>query len=303
MSERYDLVCSDFDRARANGCVPCCAERLAMCRRSSTGLRTRPIWRRSTSSRQARDLRRVATAAPGRASSRSPPQRSSSPSSRGRRPRRRRDASRPTVTDRDRAPDDASATAALTHGPSRSRRGRTSSTRSPEHRRHGSSPPSAPGGWTSGRRVEPHEARRHPDARSDVGRNTATRRSASWPSAAPAPCSQTPATGSDGNHPGPVTTLDGLVAALSEQQGWAEVTAPSDISVDGYVGKAFQRTAPTDMSDCGTRSTGTRECRDGHGDDSDFRSWENASDGRRRTTTNRARSRPCGSSTSTARSS
>ena len=57
---------------------------------------------------------------------------------------------------------------------------------------------------------------------------------------------------SDGYHPGPVTTLDGLVAALTEQQGWADVTAPSDISVDGYAGKAFQRTAPADMSDCNT---------------------------------------------------
>ena len=53
-------------------------------------------------------------------------------------------------------------------------------------------------------------------------------------------------------HPGPVTTLDGLVAALSEQKGWADVTAPSDISIDGYTGKAFQRTAPADMSDCDT---------------------------------------------------
>ena len=48
----------------------------------------------------------------------------------------------------------------------------------------------------------------------------------------------------DGFHPGPVTTLDGLVAALSEQQGWADVTPPTDISVDGYPGKTFQRTAP-----------------------------------------------------------
>ena len=48
------------------------------------------------------------------------------------------------------------------------------------------------------------------------------------------------------------TTLDGLVAALSEQKGWADVTAPSDISIDGYAGKAFQRTAPADMSDCDT---------------------------------------------------
>ena len=47
-----------------------------------------------------------------------------------------------------------------------------------------------------------------------------------------------------------MTTVDGLVAALSEQQGWADVTAPSDISVDGYSGKTFQRTAPAVLSDC-----------------------------------------------------
>jgi hypothetical protein len=51
-------------------------------------------------------------------------------------------------------------------------------------------------------------------------------------------------------HRGPVTTLDGLVAALSEQRGWVDVTAPTDIFIDGYAGKAFQRTAPADMSDC-----------------------------------------------------
>ena len=61
----------------------------------------------------------------------------------------------------------------------------------------------------------------------------------------------------DGYHPGPVDTLDGLVAALTEQQGWAEVTAPSDISIDGYVGKAFQRTVPADISDCAS-SYGSR---------------------------------------------
>ena len=49
-----------------------------------------------------------------------------------------------------------------------------------------------------------------------------------------------------------MTTLDGLVAALSEQGGWADVTAPSDISVDGYPGKTFQRTAPAVFSDCTT---------------------------------------------------
>jgi hypothetical protein len=78
----------------------------------------------------------------------------------------------------------------------------------------------------------------------------------------------------DGNHPGAVDTVDGLVAALSEQQGWAEVTEPSDISVDGYPGKAFQRTAPADMSDCTTRDYATRVS-NGPGTYPDFRSWEN----------------------------
>jgi hypothetical protein len=54
----------------------------------------------------------------------------------------------------------------------------------------------------------------------------------------------------DGYHPGPMTTLDGLVAALSEQGGWVDVTTPSDITVDGYAGKAFQRKTPADFSDC-----------------------------------------------------
>jgi hypothetical protein len=81
---------------------------------------------------------------------------------------------------------------------------------------------------------------------------------------------------SDGYHPGPLTTFDGLVAALSEQQGWAEVTAPSDISIDGYVGKAFQRTAPADMvHNCGTRSDDIRErIPDDVPGYPDFRSWE-----------------------------
>lgn len=70
---------------------------------------------------------------------------------------------------------------------------------------------------------------------------------------------------SDGFHPGPMITLDGLVAALTEQGGWAEVTAPADISVDGYVGKAFQRTTPADFSDCSSVSGGTIM----------FPSWEN----------------------------
>ena len=82
----------------------------------------------------------------------------------------------------------------------------------------------------------------------------------------------------DGRHPGPVDTVDGLVAALTEQQGWAEVTAPSDISVDGYVGKAFQRTAPADMSDCSTRRTRTRRMPPSAVavTSSDYRSWDTA---------------------------
>ena len=55
---------------------------------------------------------------------------------------------------------------------------------------------------------------------------------------------------SEGDHPGPLTTLDGLVTALSEQAGWTQVTTPSDVTVDGYRGKRFQRTAPADFSDC-----------------------------------------------------
>jgi hypothetical protein len=81
---------------------------------------------------------------------------------------------------------------------------------------------------------------------------------------------------SAGYHPGPVTTLDGLVTALSEQQGWAAVSGPSDISIDGYAGKAFRRTAPADMSDC------DRDSRPNVGNnraDVDFLSWENL-DGR-----------------------
>jgi uncharacterized DUF497 family protein len=67
---------------------------------------------------------------------------------------------------------------------------------------------------------------------------------------------------SDGFHPGPLTTLDGLVAALREQAGWAEVGALSDISVDGYIGKAFQRTAPAEFTGCSTSFA-------------PFRSWQN----------------------------
>ncbi len=83
---------------------------------------------------------------------------------------------------------------------------------------------------------------------------------------------------SDGYHPGPVSTLDGLVAALSEQQGWAEVTATSDISIDGYAGKTFQRTAPADMVfNCGTRSGIGERIPDSVAGYPDFRSWENVS--------------------------
>jgi hypothetical protein len=54
----------------------------------------------------------------------------------------------------------------------------------------------------------------------------------------------------EGYYRGSVANLDGLVAALTEQQGWAEVTAPRDISIDGYAGKAFQRTAPATVAEC-----------------------------------------------------
>ena len=57
-----------------------------------------------------------------------------------------------------------------------------------------------------------------------------------------------------------------------QQAGWADVTAPSDISVDGYAGKAFQRTAPTDMSGCDTAVGGRRDGT--FGPHPEFRSWE-----------------------------
>ena len=56
----------------------------------------------------------------------------------------------------------------------------------------------------------------------------------------------------DGSYPGSVTTMDGLVAALSEQGGWLDVTVPTDITVNGYHGKTFQRTAPTTFTGCST---------------------------------------------------
>ena len=60
----------------------------------------------------------------------------------------------------------------------------------------------------------------------------------------------------DGYYAGRVTTVEGLVAALSEQGGWIDVTTPSDISIDGHAGKAFQRTVPADLSDCSFGSFG-----------------------------------------------
>jgi hypothetical protein len=71
----------------------------------------------------------------------------------------------------------------------------------------------------------------------------------------------------DGYHAGPVTTLDGLAAALSEQGGWVDVTTPSDISVDGYAGKVFQRKTPADFSGCTPVQTSFM-----------FPSWENGSE-------------------------
>jgi hypothetical protein len=78
---------------------------------------------------------------------------------------------------------------------------------------------------------------------------------------------------SNGLYPGPVATVDGVVAALREQQGgWVDVTTPADISIDGYAGKAFQRTAPADMSACSTRFGRTRTST-GQVTFPDFRSW------------------------------
>jgi hypothetical protein len=69
----------------------------------------------------------------------------------------------------------------------------------------------------------------------------------------------------DGDRPGGrATTVDGFVAALTEQGGWADVTTPSEISIDGYAGKAFRRTAPTDILACDTLGgTGTPSQQDG----------------------------------------
>ena len=81
---------------------------------------------------------------------------------------------------------------------------------------------------------------------------------------------------SDGFHPGPLTTVDGLVAALTEQRGWAEVTAPTDISVDGYLGKTFQRIAPAVISDCPNMSPGHMRLPELGGDG--LMSWQNEHD-------------------------
>jgi len=81
---------------------------------------------------------------------------------------------------------------------------------------------------------------------------------------------------SDGYYPGPVDTVDGLVAALSEQRGWADVVGPSDISIDGYVGKALQRTAPADISDCNLASDYGPRLGSGGGTYPAFYSWEGA---------------------------
>jgi hypothetical protein len=67
----------------------------------------------------------------------------------------------------------------------------------------------------------------------------------------------------DGYHPGPLTTVDGLVTALREQEGWVDVTSPADISINGYAGKTFQRKTPADFSAC--TSSGPLP---------DFPSWE-----------------------------
>lgn len=80
----------------------------------------------------------------------------------------------------------------------------------------------------------------------------------------------------DGFHAGPVTTLDDLVIALKDQGGWADVTAPSDISVGGHPGKTFQRTTPAVLSDCSPMAGGMRTPEQTNG--RRFRSWKNEND-------------------------
>ena len=108
----------------------------------------------------------------------------------------------------------------------------------------------------------------------------------------------------DGYHPGLVDTLDSLVTVLIEQSGWAEVTAPSDISIDGYAGKAFHRTTPADKSDCSTRTLMVHDCRraPAYTPTSEAGTTQTKVPGGF-VITNRARSKPCGSSTSMAPSS
>ena len=90
---------------------------------------------------------------------------------------------------------------------------------------------------------------------------------------------------SDACHAGPaadpkLVTVDGLVAALSKQGGWADVTTPSDISIDGYAGKAFQRTVPAEISDCEKTVYGPRTRPANWFTKSPrFRSWEGYEDG------------------------
>ena len=55
----------------------------------------------------------------------------------------------------------------------------------------------------------------------------------------------------DGFHPGPLTTLDGLVTALSEQTRMGRRDRPDVRSLStATTGKAFQRTAPAEFVDC-----------------------------------------------------
>ena len=182
-------------------------------------------------------------------------------------------------------------------GRRRSCPGRTTSTRSTESRRRGSSSPSAPGGDTS-----PGDGTALAAGWSGPFRRVETPTSASWGLANhPAPCSQTPATGRMGITQGAVTTLDGLADALTEQQGWAAVTAPSDISIDGYAGKQSNAPPPPTCrtaTRCRLEADSSR-IRPNHG--SPYEAFRRSEGGGG--LSNRARSRSCGSSTSTAPSS
>src|SRR3954471_2150824 len=86
---------------------------------------------------------------------------------------------------------------------------------------------------------------------------------------------------SDGYYPGPVATFDDLVAALSEQGGWADVTT-ADISVDGYAGKSFQRAVPAELWDCDTMpfnwGTHVRPTKRPLSDLPGLRSWRNGTE-------------------------